>query len=137
MPAAWAIDRVDQCVSRPGVSSSVRVISCSTCSSVITRGRPGRGSSHSPSNRPATNLDRHFDTVFRETPISAATSPSDLPSAQRNTIRARTANACAVLRRRAHPVNTDRSCSDNTTGTSFGLGIATPYSYQQTTDSGH
>ncbi|BCJ33839.1 hypothetical protein Athai_13420 [Actinocatenispora thailandica] len=101
------------------------------------RGRPGRGSSHNPSRRPARNRDRHFDTVFREIPTSAATSPIEPPSAHRNTIRARNANACAVFRRRAQPVNTDRSCSDNTTGSSFGLGIATPYSYPRTNDSAH
>jgi hypothetical protein len=137
MPVAAAIDRVDQCVSCPGVSSSVLVITCSTRSSPINRGRPGRGSSDNPSSRPARNRDRHLDTMSRDTPNSAATCPMPPPSAQRNTIRDRAANACAVLRRRAHPASTERSCSDSTTGSSFGLGTATPYSYRRTTDSGH
>ncbi|MBD2894393.1 hypothetical protein amrb99_33180 [Actinomadura sp. RB99] len=50
IPVAAAIDRVDQCVSAPGVSSNVAVTTRSTCSSEITRGRPGRGSSVRPSN---------------------------------------------------------------------------------------
>jgi hypothetical protein len=31
------------------------------------------------------------------------------------------------LRRRAHPISTDRSSSDNTSGSSFGLGMTTTY----------
>jgi hypothetical protein len=97
------------------------------CSSVIVRGRPGRGSSDKPSSRSATNRDRHFDTVFREVPACWATWPIVPPSAHASTIRARNANACEVFRRRAHPVSTDRSSSDNTTGSSFGLGIPTDH----------
>lgn len=123
IPAATAIDRVGQCVSAPGVSSSVAVTSRSTCSSVITRGRPGRGSSDRPSSRPATNRTAHFDTVFREVPTCSATCPIVPPSAQDNTIRARNANANEVLPRRVQPVGTDRSSSDNATGSRFGLGI--------------
>src|ERR1039457_3058636 len=55
-PAARAIDRVDQCVSRfGGLRSSVFTITSSACSSVIFRGCPGRGSSPSPSSPPGTN----------------------------------------------------------------------------------
>ncbi len=122
MPVAAAIDRVDQCVSRPGVDSNVLVTTSSTRSSEMTRGRPGRGSSDSPSSRSARNRERHFDTVARDKPNSTATSPIVPPSAHRNTIRARDAKACAVFRRHDHPVNTECSSSDNTTGTSFGLG---------------
>jgi len=71
--------------------------------------------------------DRHFDTVARDTPNWLATSPIVAPSAHRNTIRDRSANACAVFRRRDHPTNTDRSSPDNTTGSSFGLGTAEAY----------
>jgi hypothetical protein len=124
---AEAIDLVDQCVSRPGVSSSVFVITRSTCSSVISRGRPGRGSSVKPSNRRARNRDRHLDTMFRDTPIACATSPIVPPSAHRNTIRDRIANACAVFRRPDHPLRTLRSSSVRTTGSSFGVGIMTAY----------
>ena len=49
------------------------------------------------------------------------------PWAHSSTIRARNAKACEVLRRRTHPVSIDRSWSDNTTGSSFGLG--TPITY--------
>src|SRR5579884_1521206 len=76
IPVAAAIDRVDQCVSRPDVSSRVLVIIRSICSSLMTRGRPGRGSSDNPSNRCTTNRDRHFDTVARDTPSWLATSPT-------------------------------------------------------------
>lgn len=128
IPVADAIDRVDQCVSLPGVDSSVLVITCSMSSSVINRGRPGRGSSDNPSNRPARNLERHFDTVARDTSSRSATPPIELPSsAHCNTIRARNANACAVFLRRLHPTNTRRSSSDNTTGSTFGLGTTAVY----------
>ena len=50
-PDLLAIERVDQCVASFGALSSVLVITASTCSSVIVRGRPGRGSSVSPSSR--------------------------------------------------------------------------------------
>ena len=124
MPAAAAIDRVDQCVSAPGPrSSSVLVITSSTCSSVIVRGAPGRGSSDKPSSREAWNRDRHLRTVSRDTFSSAATAVTDAPSAQANTIRERCASACDVLRRRAHPSRTCRSSVLSTSGSSFGLGI--------------
>ena len=51
MPAAAAIDRVDQCVASGGADSRVRTITSSTLASVIVRGGPGRGSSQSPSRR--------------------------------------------------------------------------------------
>jgi len=124
MPADRAIDRVDQCVSPPaGSCSSVAVITFSTCSSVTVRGRPGRGSSPSPSSRDARNRDRHFDTVALELPRPAATSPTVPPTAQASTIRDRSASACAVLRHRAHPSRTCRSSSVSTTGSSFGLAM--------------
>jgi hypothetical protein len=128
IPVAVAIDLVDQWVSPlGGWDSSVLVITCSTCSSPITRGRPGRGSSDNPSNRSTKNRERHFDTMFRDTPTTSATSPIVPPSAHRSTIRDRNANACDVFRRRAHPASTNRSSSDNTTGSTLGLGITTDY----------
>ena len=45
IPVAAAIDLVDQCVASLGCSSSVFTITRSTCSSLIERGFPGRGSS--------------------------------------------------------------------------------------------
>jgi hypothetical protein len=82
------------------------VITPSTCSSVILRGAPGRGSSDNPSNLWDANRDRHLLTVFRETPNTCATSPFEAPSAHASTIRDRKANACDVFRRRDHPTST-------------------------------
>ena len=74
IPTSRAIDRVDQCVASLGADSSVVITTRSTCSSVIVLGRPGRGSSNSPSSRLAANRLRHFVTVGREMPSSAAIS---------------------------------------------------------------
>ena len=49
------------------------MITGSTCSSVIVRGAPGRGSSDRPSSRAARNRARHLPTVCRDTPSCAAT----------------------------------------------------------------
>ena len=128
MPAAAAIDRVDQCVSPvDGASSSVLVTTRSTCSSLSNRGRPGRGSSQSPSSRSTKNRRRHFETMSRDTPNSSATAPIVPPSEHRSTIRDRVANACAVFRRRSQPARTRRSTSVRTTGSSFGLGTHQAY----------
>ncbi len=122
MPADLAIDRVDQCVSPlGGCCSSVVVITFSTCSSVTVRGRPGRGSSLRPFRRASRNRDRHLPAVVRDIPSSAATALTPAPSAQARTIRDRSASACAVFRRRAHPSRTCRSSSVSTSGSSFGL----------------
>ena len=103
------------------------MITFSTCSSVIVRGRPGRGSSLSPSSRSSRNRDRHLPAVAREIPSSAATALTGRPSAQASTIRDRSASACAVFRRRAQPSRTCRSSSDSTTGSSFGLAMSQAY----------
>jgi hypothetical protein len=124
MPADLAIDLVDQCVSPfSGCCSSVAVMTFSTCSSVTVRGRPGRGSSPSPSSRDSRNRDRHFDTVALDLPRPVATSLTVPPAAQASTIRDRSASACAVFRRRAHPSRTCRSSSVSTTGSSLGLAM--------------
>lgn len=103
-PAELAIDLVDQWVSPfGGCCSSVAAITFSTCSSVMVRGRPGRGSSVSPASRDARNRDRHFPAVVLDIPSSAATSVTETPSAQPRMTRDRSARACAVFRRRAHP----------------------------------
>jgi hypothetical protein len=47
-PVRAAIDARDQCVALRGVSSSVATITCSTCSTEIDGGRPGRSPSTSP-----------------------------------------------------------------------------------------
>jgi hypothetical protein len=50
-PDRLAIDARDQCVAFFGVSSNVATTIASTCSTLIEGGRPGRGSSTSPSRR--------------------------------------------------------------------------------------
>jgi hypothetical protein len=62
-PTSRAIDRVDQCVASRGVLSNVLTITSSTWASVIVLGRPGRGSSLSPSRRNSANRLRHLRTV--------------------------------------------------------------------------
>jgi len=114
-----AIERVDQCVAVGGLSSSVRRITSSTCSSEIRRGAPGRGSSSSPSSPSATNRRRHLPTVAACTPSSTATVSLLNPWAQRNTIRARNASAWAVFGRRAHRSSAAR-CSPDSNNSSFG-----------------
>src|SRR5215471_5354116 len=71
----------------------------STLPSPILRGTPGRGSSSSPSRPRSTKRRRHFPTVCGVTRSCAATALLLSPAAQPNTMRARSANACAVLRR--------------------------------------
>ena len=52
----------------PAWTPSVATTTSSTCSAVIVAGRPGRGSSDSPSNRSSQNRRRHFPTVARRHP---------------------------------------------------------------------
>ena len=80
---------------------------------VIVAGRPGRGSSESPSNRSSQNRRRHFPTVAADTPQSRATSLFAWPSAHASTIRERNANAWEDFRRRSHRTNCSRSSSVN------------------------
>jgi hypothetical protein len=111
IPVARAIDRVDQWVASPGVSSKVLTITRSTCSSVIVLGTPGLGSSLNPSNRRAANRPRHLPTVAACTPSRAPTSTLDSPWAQASTIRQRNANAWLLVPRRAHRSRVWRSSS--------------------------
>ena len=74
MPAAAAIDRVDQCVAPAGMDSRVRTITSSTFASSMVRGGPGRGSSLSPSRRRSANRTRHLATVAGWHPSAAAIS---------------------------------------------------------------
>ena len=97
-----------------GVCSSVAISTSSTWSSRIEGGRPGRGSSTSPSSRWATNRPRQRVTGPRITRNSAATCLFVAPSAQASTIFARSANACAVFARRDHRVSCSRSASVST-----------------------
>ena len=92
-PVRDAIDARDQCVALRGVCSNVATITCSTCSTEIDGGRPGRSSSTSPSSRRAANRVRHLVTIDVLTCNFSATSLLDRPSAQANTTRDRRANA--------------------------------------------
>jgi hypothetical protein len=120
IPVWRAISRVDQWVASVGVSSKVLTTTRSTCSSVIVRGAPGRGSSTNPSSRWATKRARHLVTVGRERPSRSATSVLEVPSAQASTIRQRSASAWALLRRRDHRSSVARSSVDSTSGASLG-----------------
>jgi hypothetical protein len=121
IPVALAIERVDQWLSWwGGGSANVLVITCSTCASAMVRGRPGRGSSDSPSRRPATTRPRHLVTVCGQIPSRSATALLVAPSAQASTILARKASACAVLARRAQRTSVCRSSSVRVNG-AFGL----------------
>ncbi len=98
-PTRLAIERVLQCVASLGLLSRVRVTTRSTAASLILRGAPGRGSSSSPSALFSKNRPRHFPTVPRLICRRCATSMSKPPSAHARTMRARSAKACAVVRR--------------------------------------
>jgi hypothetical protein len=126
IPAAAAIDRVDQCVAFAGCSSSVFTITRSTSSSVIERGFPGRGSSCKPSKPRLANRPRHLPTVDPVQPSSAAISVLDRPSAAANTIRQRSASACELLGRRAHRSSVSRSSSVSTTSARTGITAPNP-----------
>ena len=110
-PLRFAMEARDQRVASLGLSSSVATITSSTLSSRTDGGRPGRGSSVSPSSRCAVNRPRHRATVCSLTRSSAATCLFCLPSAQASTILARKASACADVARGAHPVSWPRSAS--------------------------
>ena len=59
-PLSRAIERSDQWVASAGVVSSVRSMTAATFTSVSVRGRPGRGSSDSPSMRSFRKRRRHI-----------------------------------------------------------------------------
>ena len=99
-PASFAIERSDQWVASAGRALSVRSITSATFSSAMVRGRPGRGSSESPSMRSATKRRRHLPTVCSLTPISAATALFVSPSAQRRIMRQRSESERATRWRR-------------------------------------
>ena len=104
-PLRPAIEALDQCVASAGISSSVAVMTSSTLPSRIDGGRPGRGSSTSPSHRCAANLLRHLLTVAGSTRRSAAACLFVAPPAQASTILARSASAWLVFARRTHRVS--------------------------------
>src|SRR6476469_5880201 len=122
-PVSAAIEARDQWVASLGSRSNVATTTDSTCSSVIVRGPPGRGSSTKPSSRRSTNRRRQTPTVCGQTPTSAATCLLGLPAAQPNTIRHRCANACDDDGRRAHRSNVWHSSSVNT-NSAFGLPLS-------------
>jgi hypothetical protein len=125
IPRCAAIARVDQCVASRGAVSSVAVISASTCVSDTVRGRPGRGSSSSPSRRCPANRLRQVVTVLRANPSRTAISVFEPPSAAANTILLRVARPAALVRRRAQDSNCARSVSLSRIST--GRGDGTPH----------
>jgi hypothetical protein len=110
-PLAFARPRLLQCVSPRGVSSSVRTITCSICSSLICRGAPGRDSSYNPSRRSRTNRPRHLQTVVCDIRNRFATTLLSCPSAHARMIRARRARCGAVRDRWANESSRTRSSS--------------------------
>jgi transposase len=60
--------------SRSQAWTPIATTTSSTRLAVTVAGRPGRGSSQSPSSRSSQNRRRHFPTVFAETPTASATS---------------------------------------------------------------
>src|SRR5699024_11845343 len=90
----------DQCVAFAEVDSSVSTMICSTWSTLIVAGRPGRGSSTSPSRRRSRNLERHFLTVGSETPSRRETLRVRCPC---RTLRHYPGPKCEVLGRFTSP----------------------------------
>lgn len=84
-----------------------------------------RASSHKPSTRCSKKRWRHLPTVCRSKPSRAATALFWPPVAPARTIRARSASACAVLRRDTSPVSSARSASVRTNGFKIGPPIVT------------
>src|SRR5262245_20445450 len=119
-PSARASDRVLQWVASAGRDSRVRVTAASTCSSVIVRGAPGRGSSASPSNRRSANRSRHLRTVGTVTRRSAAMAALGCPAAAANAMWARRANRWALVGRHAQSVSLARSSSVRVIGVGLG-----------------
>lgn len=93
-----------------GFGFEVRASARSTWVSVTVRGAPGRDSSVSPSSREAANRVRHLRTVGRVSRRSEAMAVLGRPSAAR-TMRARIANRCWVVGRRAQSLSSSRSPS--------------------------
>ena len=119
-PASRAMLRVLQWVAPAGTLSNVLAITASTRASSIERGAPGRGASRRPSRRCSTKRARHLQTVCGVTRWRAATTLLSAPSAQFKTMRARSASACAVLRRSVKASSCSRSVPLNTSPV-FGL----------------
>ena len=133
----------------PGRLSRVSTITASIRASSIVRGAPERGSSRSPSIRCSTKRWRHLPTVSGHPEPRRRPPCFCPPSAQASTIRARSASACAVLRRAASALSSARSASLSSNGgkpnahrnilpENHGASITTEStSSPRTSDSGH
>ena len=108
-PVSRDIERVLQCVASRGFSSSVLRTTSATASSSMHRGRPGRGSSWSPSMPCSANRLRHFLAVRLLMPSVAAICTLFSPSAASSTMCARSDTARHTLRPRASRSNSLRS----------------------------
>jgi hypothetical protein len=95
-PVLAASMRLDQCVAPFGVVSSVSRTTCSTFSSPISRGAPGRGPSPSPTTPSAMKRLRQRPTVNPVVRNFAATAALLAPPAHSRTIRARKATDRAL-----------------------------------------
>src|SRR5262249_10617472 len=115
-----ASDRVLQWVASAGRDSRVRVTAASTCSSVIVRGAPGRGSSASPSNRRSANRARHLRTGGTGTRKAAAMAAVGGPGAAGNALAGRRANRWALVGGHAESVSLARSSSVRVIGVGLG-----------------
>ena len=115
-PVALAIVRVLQCVAPRGTLSSVLAITASTRASSMVLGAPERSASSRPSRRDWTNRARHLLTICGVTRWHAATTLLSCPWAQASTMRARSAKACAVLRRNVRALSSSRSVFVKTSG---------------------
>src|ERR1700678_519958 len=95
-PVLAASMRLDQCVAPFGVFSSVSRTTCSTFSSPISRGAPGRGSSPSPTTPSEMKRLRQRPTVKPVVRNFAATAALLAPATHSSTIRARKATDRAL-----------------------------------------
>ena len=138
IPVAAASRRTLQCVVPSGGGSSVLASTRWTSSSSISRGRPERGASASPSRRRSAKLRRHSPTVGNDTPASAAICVFVAPSAARSTIRARNACCCDADGVRSTARNSRSSCSERSIAAAARAMPPTvpqlPYKYKKLTE---
>ena len=114
----WDIDsaRVERAVAElaPLGTVTAEIVELSDAGTVA--GRPGRGSSVSPSKRASRNRARHLVTVFCEQPTCSATVLLSSPSPHARMIRHRNASACDDFARRTHRASCSRSSPVSSSG---------------------
>ena len=95
-------------------------------SSLIRRGRPGRGRSASPSRPRPANRPRHLRAVSWLMPRSRAIRALSRPQAADSTIWARSRSRCAVFAPRTRFFKVVRSPALSMTGTAPSSGMTAP-----------